>query len=112
MRRLARGIWRVLSFPFRAMWWIVTLPVRLFISIRNFMLTEPEEHPLTDVFSDLAQSHQARQLFWDQVEALRGHLLRAVLGIVVGVGVSFVFTETAGPVPRGTGGRPGSAAGD
>jgi len=57
------------------------------------MLTEPEEHPLTDVFSDLAQNHQARQLFWDQVEALRGHLLRAVLGIMVGVGISFTFAE-------------------
>jgi sec-independent protein translocase protein TatC len=93
MRRFLRGLWRVLTFPFRAIWWTLTLPVRLFISAKRFMLTEPEEHPLTDVFSDLAQSHQARQLFWEQVEALRGHLLRAVLGIVVGVGASFAFTE-------------------
>jgi sec-independent protein translocase protein TatC len=57
------------------------------------MLTEPEEHPLGDVFADLAQSQQARSLFWDQVEALRGHLLRAVAGIVVGVAISFAFTE-------------------
>ncbi len=57
------------------------------------MLTEPEEHPLTDVFVDLAQNKQARDLFWDQVEALRGHLLRAVLGIVVGVTISFAFTD-------------------
>jgi len=48
---------------------------------------------MTDVFADLAQSHEARQLFWDQVEALRTHLLRAVLGIVAAVGVSFAFTE-------------------
>ncbi len=57
------------------------------------MLTEPEEHPLGDVFVDLTQSEQARQLFWDQVEALRGHLLRAVLGIAVGVGISAAFTD-------------------
>jgi sec-independent protein translocase protein TatC len=62
-------------------------------SVREFILTEPEEHPLGDVFADLAQNQQARKLFWDQVEALRGHLLRAVLGIVVGVAISFAFTE-------------------
>jgi sec-independent protein translocase protein TatC len=93
MRELPRRLWRIVSFPFRAAWWIFMLPVRLFARARTFMLTEPEEHPLGDVFADLAQSQQARQLFWDQVEALRTHLLRAVLGIVVGVTISFAFTE-------------------
>jgi sec-independent protein translocase protein TatC len=83
----------VITFPFRALWWIITLPYRAFISVKRFMLTEPEEHPLGDVFMDLTQSEQARQLFWDQVEALRGHLLRAVLGIAVGVGISAFFTD-------------------
>lgn len=93
MRRLGRTLLKILSFPFRAAWWLITLPIRGFKSARGFLQTEPEEHPLGDVFADLAQSSQARQLFWDQVEALRGHLLRAVLGIVVGVGISFLFTE-------------------
>ncbi len=93
MRRFLRGIWRVLTFPFRAIWWILTLPFRAVRSAKRFMSTEPEEHPLGDVFIDLTQSSQARDLFWDQVEALRRHLLRAVLGIVIGVGISFAFTE-------------------
>lgn len=93
MRRFARGVWRLVLFPFRAIWWIVTLPVRTFMTARAFMLTEPEEHPLGDVFADLARNQQARQLFWEQVEALRAHLLRALLGIAVGVGISFVFTQ-------------------
>jgi sec-independent protein translocase protein TatC len=80
-------------FPFRAVWWIIKLPIRAFGSVRRFMRTEPEEHPLGEVFVDLAQNREARQLFWDQVEALRGHLLRAVLGIIVGVAISFAFTE-------------------
>jgi sec-independent protein translocase protein TatC len=91
--RLLRGILRVLTFPFRALWWLIALPVRSFRRARGFMLTEPEEHPLGDVFVDLAQNKQARALFWDQVEALRGHLLRAVLGIVVGVTISFAYTD-------------------
>jgi sec-independent protein translocase protein TatC len=57
------------------------------------MNTVPEEHPLGEVFVDLAQNAQSRELFWDQVEVLRRHLLRAVLGIVVGVGLAFVFTQ-------------------
>ena len=57
------------------------------------MNIEPEEHPLGDVFVDLAQNAQSRELFWEQVEVLRAHLLRAVLGIVVGVGISFIFTQ-------------------
>lgn len=93
MRKLARGLWLVLTFPFRALWWLITLPVRLVSSVRQFLITEPEEHPLGDVFADLASNQQARNLFWDQVEALRGHLLRAVLGVVVGVAISFTFTE-------------------
>ena len=32
-------------------------------------------------------------MFWEQVEALRAHLLRAVLGIIIGVGISFAFTQ-------------------
>jgi sec-independent protein translocase protein TatC len=93
MRRFLRGVWRVITFPFRALWWLVTLPFRAVTGVKRFMSTEPEEHPLGDVFMDLAQNEQARQLFWDQIEALRRHLLRAVLGIIVGVGISFTFTE-------------------
>lgn len=93
MRKFLRGIWRVITFPFRALWWLITLPVRAIRSANEFMNTEPEEHPLGDVFSDLAQNADSRQLFWDQIDALRGHLLRAVLGIVVGVAIAAIFTD-------------------
>ncbi len=93
MRSVIRALWRVITFPFRALWWLVTLPVRSFRRVGTFMRTEPEEHPLGDVFVDLAQNKEARDLFWDQVEALRGHLLRAVLGIIVGVAISFTYTD-------------------
>lgn len=103
MRRFLATLWRVVTFPFRAVWWLLTLPLRGIRSFRLFMTTEPEEHPLGDVFADLAQNKQARQLFWDQIEALRRHLLRAVLAIIVGVGISFSFTDRlvkflAGPI--------------
>jgi sec-independent protein translocase protein TatC len=93
MRRFLRRLWRVITFPFRAVWWIITLPFRTIGAARRFMSTEPEEHPLGDVFIDLAQNPTSREMFWEQVDALRGHLLRAILGIVLGVGISFVFTQ-------------------
>lgn len=93
MSRFLHTLWQVITSPFRALWWLITLPSRAFMAVNRFMQTEPEEHPLGDVFMDLTQSEQARQLFWDQVEALRGHLLRAVLGIAVGVGISAFYTD-------------------
>lgn len=92
-RSFMEGLRRLVLLPLRAIRWMVTLPYRLAVSVRRFLLTEPEEHPLGDVFVDLAQNREARKLFWDQVDALRGHLLRAVLGIVIGVGISFTFTQ-------------------
>ncbi|HEX8990330.1 MAG TPA: twin-arginine translocase subunit TatC [Anaerolineales bacterium] len=93
MYRLGRWFRRAITFPFRAIWWIITFPTRGFRAAKQFMATQPEEHALTDVFVDLAQSSQSRQLFWEQVEALRTHLLRAVLGVVLAVGISFLFTQ-------------------
>ena len=93
MRRFFLGLWRVITFPFRALWWFLTLPFRSARGLYRFMSSEPEEHPLGDVFVELAQNPEARQLFWDQVEAFRMHLLRAVLAIAAGVGISFAFTQ-------------------
>lgn len=93
MTKFFRGLWRVITFPFRAVWWILTLPFRLGRGIQRFMTSEPEEHPLSDVFVELAQNPDARQMFWDQVEAFRKHLLRAMLAIAVAVGISFAFTR-------------------
>lgn len=93
MCRFLSGLWRIVTFPFRALRWIITLPLRGFAAMKRYMLTEPEEHPLGDVFVDLAQNRQARKIFWDQVGVLRGHLLRSVLGIIAGVGIAFAFTQ-------------------
>jgi sec-independent protein translocase protein TatC len=93
MRRLPALFWRFVTFPSRTLWWLAALPLRSFRAARAFMRTDPEEHPLSEVIVDLTRNAQARQLFWDQVEALRGHLLRAVLGVLLGVILAFTFTN-------------------
>jgi sec-independent protein translocase protein TatC len=93
MRKFFSGVWRVITFPFRLFYNIFAFPVRKFRQFKTFLNTEPEERPITEVFIDLTTNKDTRQMMWDQVEALRSHLLRAVLALVVTVGISFFFTQ-------------------
>ncbi|MBI5353710.1 MAG: twin-arginine translocase subunit TatC [Chloroflexi bacterium] len=93
MRKFFQGLWKVITFPFRAVFAILAFPFRTIARFRNFLNTEPEERPLTDVFVDLTTNKDTRQMLWDQVEMLRMHLLRSILSLVVTVSVSFIFTQ-------------------
>lgn len=93
MRNFFRGLWRIVTSPFRLIFSILTFPFWAFARFKKFLNTEPDERPLTDVFVDLTTNKDTRQMMWDQVEALRMHLLRAVLSLVVTVGISFFFTQ-------------------
>jgi len=87
------GLWRVVTFPFRLVFNILAFPFRKIYQFQKFLNTEPDERPLTEVFVDLTTNKDTRQMMWDQVEALRAHLLRAVLSLVLTVSVSFLFTQ-------------------
>jgi sec-independent protein translocase protein TatC len=93
MRKLLSGIWRGITFPFRLIYNILAFPFRKFAQFNRFLNTEPEEHPITEVFVELTTNSDTRQMLWDQVEALRMHLLRAVLSLVLTVSASFLFTQ-------------------
>ena len=54
--------------------------VRKFIVFLN---TDPEERPIADVFTDLVSHPETREMLWDQIEALRGHLLRSVIILAI-----------------------------
>jgi sec-independent protein translocase protein TatC len=73
---------------------IVAFPFRLARKAYHFLNDEIEEdHSLIDTFSSLATEPQVRASLWDHIEALRMHLLRAVLSLVVTVIISFTFTQ-------------------
>jgi len=100
MRRFFNTIWRIIAFPFRALWWLVTLPVRLVRRASGFLKTEPEERPLGEVLPEVFKQPAA---IFEHIEALRKHLLRALLGLALMVGISFIFTQRiidflAGPI--------------
>jgi len=93
MRKLLLGAWKVISFPFRLIYGILAFPFLTFGRFKKFLNTEPEERPITEVFIDLTTNKDTRQMLWDQVEALRMHLLRAVISLVLTVSFSFLFTQ-------------------
>lgn len=93
MRKFLSGLWRLVTAPFRLLWWIITFPFRSYHQIRKFLTDEPDEHELMDVVSGVVSDKDIRQAMWEQVEDLRKHLLRSILGLALAVGISFVFTK-------------------
>jgi len=93
MRKFFSGLWRLVTAPFRLLWWIITLPIRAYRQVRGFLTEEPEEHELMDVVSGVISDKDIRQAMWDQVEDLRKHLLRSILGLALAVSISFIFTK-------------------
>jgi len=93
MRKFFSGLWRLITAPFRLLWWIITFPFRSIRQIRDFLTDEPVEHELMEVVSGVVSDKDVRQAMWDQVEDLRKHLLRSILGLALMVGISFFFTQ-------------------
>jgi sec-independent protein translocase protein TatC len=93
MTRFFKALWRVITFPFRLVYNILAFPFRALRHIREFLNEEiPEERPLIDTFSSLATEAETRASLWEHVDALRMHLLRIVIALALGVGISFYFT--------------------
>lgn len=94
MTKLLKPIWRVIRFPFVLVFNILAFPFRMVRRIGQFLNEEPpEDRPLIDTFSSLATEAETRASLWEHIEALRGHLLRIVIGLALGVGISFLFTR-------------------
>jgi len=93
MKKFLRSLWRVITFPFVLVFNIIAFPFRMIRKAYLFLNTDLEEdRPLMDTFASIATESQARESLWDHIEALRMHLLRMVIALVIGVGISFYFT--------------------
>ena len=93
MTRFLNALWRVITFPFRLLFDILAFPFRLLRRIGRFLNEDlPEDRPLIDTFSSLATEAETRASMWEHIGALRAHLLRSVIALAAGVGISFYFT--------------------
>jgi sec-independent protein translocase protein TatC len=91
MKKIFTAVWRVISFPFLLIFHLISLPFRWIGRTLNFLNTDVDDRPILDTFTSLASEEQARDSFWDHVESLRMHLLRMLIGLAIGVGISFYF---------------------
>jgi sec-independent protein translocase protein TatC len=91
MKKFFRALWRVITFPFLLIYTIIALPFRLIGRSIKFLNTDADDRPILDTFSTLATEEGARASFWDHVESLRMHLFRMIIGLAIGVGISFYF---------------------
>jgi sec-independent protein translocase protein TatC len=93
MRKIFSGLKWLITAPFRLLWGIISFPFRAYRQINQFLTDEPEEHELMDVVSGVVTDSSIRQALWEQIDDLRAHLLRSIVGLAIAVSVSFIFTQ-------------------
>ncbi|OGO63223.1 MAG: twin arginine-targeting protein translocase TatC [Chloroflexi bacterium RBG_19FT_COMBO_47_9] len=108
MRRLFKTLWRIITAPFRFVGWIVRSTVAaLRAATRNvasfFNDEEIDDTPIGETLSNTIENPSA---LLPHINALRKHLLRALLAIIITTAVSFLFVREilsylAGPMSGG-----------
>jgi sec-independent protein translocase protein TatC len=93
MSKIFSGLKWLITAPFRLLWGIISFPFRAYRQINQFLTDEPEEHELIDVVSGVVSDSSIREALWEQIEDLRAHLLRSIVGLAIAVSVSFIFTQ-------------------
>lgn len=83
MRDALRRIWHIITAPFRALSW----PFRKF---RDFLNLEPEDSSTAEV---ITRSFSDPSLLIDHIDALRKHLLRAVIALTLATAVGAFFAR-------------------
>lgn len=95
MRKILHTIWKVITAPIRFIVWIVrsiiTTLTRGKQSISSFF--KDEELDDTPIGESLATTIENPQALLPHIYALRKHLLRAVLAIVITTAISFLFVR-------------------
>ncbi len=89
MRKFLHTLWRILTFPFRALWFLISAPFRLLRKISRFLNEEPEEHGLPEAFAATIQQPVG---LLEHLNDLRKHLVRILIALAVCVVIMFAFT--------------------
>ena len=92
MRKTFHSIWRIISAPFRLILWVVKSISKwirtTFKNMRALFVDEPEDAPLPDAFAKAVENPMG---LLEHINALRKHIFRAVLFMVITTAISFVY---------------------
>jgi sec-independent protein translocase protein TatC len=93
MRNILLILWRIISAPFRFVFWVLrsisSWLGHLFQEIRELFNEEVEDEPLPETFSKAIENPMG---LMEHIDALRKHLLRAVLFLIITTSLSFAVT--------------------
>ena len=92
MTKFFKTIWKIVTFPFVLIFKIITYPFRAIRNTYRFLNEEPEENPMMDVVTGVITDAEVRENLWREFDIFRKHLTRAVIGLIIGVGISFNYT--------------------
>jgi len=92
MTKFFKTLWKIVTYPFVFVFKIITFPFRAIKNAYGFLNEEPEENPMMDVVAGVMTDPNVRQNLWDEFDVFRKHLMRAVIGLMIGVGISFKYT--------------------
>lgn len=88
MRRVLKALWRILTAPFRFLAWILRGIGHAIQAIHNFFTAEIEENPMVDAISTSIEHPSALLVHF---EAIRNHLLRIIIYMILTTSISFLF---------------------
>lgn len=94
MRAKLLTLWRIISAPFRFLYWLLSSLTKFFVSgwkkFFNFFTLEEEDSSLPDAF---AKSIQNPRALFEHINELRKHLFRAAIYMVITTALSFTFIQ-------------------
>jgi len=93
MRTFLGALSRIISAPFRLIFWVLRALYRwlrrTIAEIQILMTEDVEDEPLTDTFSKTLQNPMG---LMEHIDALRKHLLRALVCLIITTAISFAYT--------------------
>jgi sec-independent protein translocase protein TatC len=94
MRKFLRAFLRIITAPFRFIFWVFRTIFRwiagVFTNMKVFFLEEPEDAPLPDAFAKTIENPLG---ILEHLNALRKHLFRALVFLVITTAIAFTFIQ-------------------
>jgi sec-independent protein translocase protein TatC len=94
MRKFFRAVLRIITAPFRFIFWIFRTIYRwlagVFNNMKVFFSEEPEDAPLPDAFAKTLENPMG---ILEHLNALRKHLFRALVFLVITTAIAFTFIQ-------------------